>query len=71
MWSIGAIAYVMLTGEMPFTGKDTEDTIQVVKKGLLKTNTASFKNLSLEAQQFIVALMTKNESKRMTAAQAL
>ena len=27
MWSIGAIAFVMLTGEMPFTGKNTQDTI--------------------------------------------
>lgn len=71
LWSIGAISYVMLTGEMPFTGKDTEDTIQVVKKGVLKTNTPSFKELSHEAQQFIVALMNKNEAKRMTAAQAL
>lgn len=56
---------------MPFTGKDTEDTIQVVKKGVLNTKTESFKALSLEAQKFIVSLMTKNENKRMTAAQAL
>lgn len=56
---------------MPFTGKDTEDTIQVVKKGILKTNTSSFKELSQEAQQFIVSLMNKNEVKRMTASQAL
>jgi len=23
MWSVGAIAYVMMTGEMPFTGSNT------------------------------------------------
>ena len=60
MWSIGAIAFVMLTGDMPFTGKDTEDTIEVVKKGILKTNCVGFKALSKEAQQFIVGLINKN-----------
>jgi hypothetical protein len=39
---------------MPFTGKNTEDTIEVVKKGNLNTRIASFKKLSVEAQQFIV-----------------
>ena len=27
MWSVGAITYVMLTGDMPFEGKNTKDTI--------------------------------------------
>ena len=61
----------MLTGQMPFSGKDTKDTIEIVKKGVLKTNSASFRALSLEAQQFIVSLVTKNQNKRMTASQAL
>lgn len=46
MWSVGAIAYVMMTGEMPFTGKNTEDTIEVVKKGYVNTSIATFKALS-------------------------
>ena len=71
MWSLGAIAYVMMTVEMPFTGKNTEDTIEVVKKGNLNTRIPSFKTLSVEAQEFIVSLMSKNENKRLKAVQAI
>lgn len=56
---------------MPFTAKNTHETIEVVKKGILKTNTDAFKSLSADAQKFIVSLMNKNETKRMTAQQAL
>ena len=27
MWSVGAITFVMLTGQMPFTAKNTHETI--------------------------------------------
>jgi serine/threonine protein kinase len=43
----------------------------VVKKGVFKTNTPAFKSLAPEAQNFIVSLMAKNESKRLTASQAI
>ena len=71
MWSIGAIAYVMLTGEMPFSGKDTEETITVVKKGIFNTQTQSFKDLSIEARKFITSLMDRNPDRRMKASDAL
>jgi serine/threonine protein kinase len=71
MWSIGAITYVMLTGEMPFQGQDAKETMEAVKKGFVKTNNPGFKSLSPEAQNFIISLMNKNEMKRMTAVQAL
>jgi hypothetical protein len=45
---------------MPFTGKNTEDTIEIVKKGNINTSIPSFKALSVEAQQFIISLMSKN-----------
>lgn len=60
MWSIGAIAYVMLTGEMPFSGEDQDKTIDAVKRGIVKTNIASFKALSPEARKFITSLLNKN-----------
>lgn len=60
MWSIGAIAYVMLTGEMPFTGNNTEETISIVKKGVLNHQNETFKTLPIEARKFITSLMNKN-----------
>jgi serine/threonine protein kinase len=67
MWSVGAIAFVMLTGEMPFTGNNTEETIDIVKKGNLNTSLDSFKKLSASARRFITSLMNKNPAKRLTA----
>ena len=52
---------------MPFTGKNTQDTIELVKKGILNTSIDGFKSLSLDGQKFITNLMNKVESKRMTA----
>lgn len=46
LWSVGVIAYVMLTGEMPFSGNNTEETINSVKKGILNITSQEFKNLS-------------------------
>lgn len=71
MWSVGAIAFVMLTGEMPFTGNNTEETIDIVKRGNLNTSLDSFKKLSPSARKFITSLMNKNPAKRLTASEAL
>jgi serine/threonine protein kinase len=67
LWSIGAIAYVMLTGEMPFSGEDQEKTIDAVKRAIVKTNIPSFKALSPEARKFVLGLLNKNAEKRLTA----
>jgi len=46
MWSVGAIAYLMMTGYMPITGKNTEETIEKARKGIFDTTIASFRTLS-------------------------
>lgn len=56
---------------MPFSGEDQDKTIDAVKRGIVKTNIASFKALSPEARKFITGLLNKNTEKRMTASQAL
>jgi calcium-dependent protein kinase len=61
----------MLTGEMPFTGNNTEETINAVKKGALNVKSNSFKQISVEGQKFITALANKNPDKRLTPAEAL
>ena len=71
LWSVGGIAYVMLTGEMPFTGKNTEETIEAVKKGVLDITSEYFRGLSPLAQQFVVGLMNRDPAQRLTAQEAL
>lgn len=70
MWSVGAIAFVMLTGEMPFTGGNTQQTIDAVKSGALNM-TSSFKKLPIQAKKFIAALMNRNPKGRLTAEEAM
>jgi len=43
---MGVLTYIMLTGEMPFTGKNTEETINCVRKGVFNINDKSFRKLS-------------------------
>lgn len=56
---------------MPFWGKNTEDTIRIVKKGVLNVRQPSFKKLTAAAQNFVGSLIQQNPTKRATAAQAI
>jgi hypothetical protein len=57
----------MLTGDMPFSGKNTLETIEQVKKGYFDIKDRKFRKLSASAQNFIVSLVVKDPKKRLTA----
>ena len=67
MWSLGVLIYIMLTGDMPFSGKNTQDTIEQVKKGTFDLKDRKFRKLSLDAQNLIANLILKDPKKRLTA----
>ena len=61
------MTFILLTGNMPFKGKNTQETIQKVKRTVINFRKTGFFDLSPEAQDFISKLVKKDQSKRLSA----
>jgi len=67
MWSVGVVAYILLTGQVPFT-----ETHPVKLKVAIKKGVASFPaTLSKDATAFLQALLSVDSAKRPTPQAAL
>ncbi|CAM9557004.1 unnamed protein product [Lampetra planeri] len=71
MWSIGVLAYVMLTGESPFLGEDKQETFLNVAQVNVSYDDDSFSNVSYLAVTFIQTLLLKEPEMRATAEESL
>jgi len=71
MWSIGVLAYVLLSGLSPFAGATDLDTLRNVKKCDWAFDSEAFKNVSEEGRDFIRRLLVKQREKRLTAHECL
>lgn len=71
MWSLGVLTFIILTGNMPFKGSNTQETISQVKRSTINYRRSGFKELSSSAKEFITSLIQKSQDKRMSAEQAL
>lgn len=67
MWSLGVLTYIMLTGEMPFKGKNTQETMLQAQKGVLNFRRKNFSSLPTSSKEFIMSLIQKDSKKRLTA----
>jgi calcium-dependent protein kinase len=70
-WSIGVIAYMLLSGTPPFKGRRDREVLQAVKRGKYTLSGPRWESISEDAKDFIRHLLVYNPAKRMTAEQAL
>ncbi|VDN97428.1 unnamed protein product [Rodentolepis nana] len=71
MWSVGVLAYVLLSGISPFAGNDNKETLQNVSRASYDFNDESFRGVSDNAKDFISKLLIKAPEKRITVFEAL
>ena len=69
MWTIGVIAYVLVTGRPPFWGRENKEIIRKIVRGNVRF--PSTIKLSDECKDFILSLLQKPPDKRLSAAEAL
>ncbi|CAD2221553.1 protein kinase [Angomonas deanei] len=71
IWSVGVIAFVMLTGLLPFDGQSAEEVFQSVIRNNVPWNKPECRAISPKAKAFIQSLLESNPSKRPAAQAAL
>ena len=59
MWSVGVLAYVLLSGISPFAGKDTLETLSNVSRATYDFSDDAFRDTSDNAKDFISKLLVK------------
>lgn len=64
MWSIGVVAYVLLSGLSPFMGEDDSQTFGHVLRVDYEFDEDAFEDISETAKEFIECLLLRNPLKR-------
>ena len=73
IWSVGVIVYQMITGDLPFIGKDDNNKTlyEKIKNGNYDTEILNEKDCSEEAKDFINKALQKDIKNRLTVDEAL
>ena len=71
IWSCGVILYILLSGNVPFNGRDEREITQKIKLGKFDLNRKPFDNISEEAKDFIKQCLEMNVNKRINAKEAM
>mmetsp|Transcript_26137 Transcript_26137/g.63732 ORF Transcript_26137/g.63732 Transcript_26137/m.63732 type:complete len:382 (-) Transcript_26137:170-1315(-) len=71
VWSIGVMAHALLSGEMPFDGKDDEEMIHKIRNEPLTWDAPCWEYTSQEAKDFIKQCLEKDPAKRPSAEELL
>ncbi|XP_053322824.1 myosin light chain kinase family member 4 isoform X2 [Spea bombifrons] len=71
MWSVGVIAYMLLSGLSPFLGEDESETLNNIVACDWDFEEEEFEKISEAAKDFIIKLLVKEKCWRMSASEAL
>uniref|UniRef100_A0A671KKF0 Uncharacterized protein n=1 Tax=Sinocyclocheilus anshuiensis TaxID=1608454 RepID=A0A671KKF0_9TELE len=71
MWSVGVLAYVLLSGLNPFAAESHQKMVEHISSAEYVFDSEAFKETSLEGMDFVDRLLTKDRKLRMTASEAL
>ncbi|KAK7109382.1 serine/threonine-protein kinase 17B-like [Littorina saxatilis] len=71
MWSLGVLAYVMLTACSPFAGDTQQETFCNISQVKYDFPDDLFSHISQQARDFITQLLIKDPRQRMTARQCM
>mmetsp|Transcript_14374 Transcript_14374/g.38504 ORF Transcript_14374/g.38504 Transcript_14374/m.38504 type:complete len:612 (+) Transcript_14374:88-1923(+) len=71
VWSIGCIAYLLLSGRPPFNGVNTESILAEVRAGRVDLSSAPWPRVSTRAKAFVRELLTYDARRRPQARQML
>jgi len=70
MWALGVLIFLMLYGKYPFDGNNTQEIVHEIMKKEIQWHKQRYK-YSKEAVDFMKALLQRDPSKRLTAAEAI
>lgn len=70
VWSIGVMLFVILSGRVPFDGKDDEEIKDKIKKGAYAFEGSVWESVSAEAKDLIKQMLIYNPQRRISAAEA-
>ena len=71
LWGLGAVAFVVLSGSMPFKGQTDKEVATAVLKAKYAFTSKAWDSVSDSAKNFIQSLLVKDPAKRLTAEKAL
>jgi calcium-dependent protein kinase len=71
MWSIGVVAFILLSGKMPFQGKTLKGYARKIHQGTYSMGGPEWKKVSSPAKRFVRSLLRYEPGRRFSAAQAL
>ena len=71
VWSLGVIAFVLLSGRPPFGGRDDAEVARRVAAGKFSFRGGAWAGVSEAAKSAISSMLEKDPSRRATAAQVL